>query len=260
MNKFAIHIAKYLYNRIEERKFLAIEIFNRVELKYLLMQADVDALLPLLSEKMKSDAYNPGGKTYPISNIYFDTDANELIIKSLEKPIYKEKLRLRSYGQVHDKGERVFLEIKKKFDGVVYKRRSSFSLSEAEQFLKDGIIPQSEHVNRQVLLEIKDLMKRYELKPKVFISYEMLAFFGKDDSDFRLTLDKNILCRREDLFLDSPVYGKSLLKEGQWLMEAKAFKTFPLWFAHFLSQRKIYKSSFSKYGAEYASYKGEQLV
>ena len=98
------------------------------------------------------------------------------------------------------------------------------------------------------------------LLPKVFISYERLAFFGKDDSDFRLTLDRNILSRREDLFLDSPVYGKALLKEGQWLMEAKAFKTFPLWFAHFLSQRKIYKSSFSKYGAEYASYKGEQLV
>ena len=94
---------------------------------------------------------------------------------------------------MHDKNETVFLEIKKKFDGVVYKRRSSFSLSEAEQFLKDGTIPQNGKVNKQVLLEIKDLMKRYELKPKVFISYERLAFFGKDDSDFRLTLDRNIL-------------------------------------------------------------------
>ena len=107
---------------------MAIEIFNRVELKYLLTQNDVNQLIPLLNEKMKSDAYNPGGKTYPISNIYFDTDSNELIIKSLEKPIYKEKLRLRSYGQVRDKNETVFLEIKKKFDGVVYKRRTSFSL------------------------------------------------------------------------------------------------------------------------------------
>ena len=237
---------------------MAIEIFNRVELKYLLTQNDVNQLIPLLNEKMKSDAYNPGGKTYPISNIYFDTDSNELIIKSLEKPIYKEKLRLRSYGQVHDKNETVFLEIKKKFDGVVYKRRTSFSLFEAEQFLKDGTIPQNGKVNRQVLAEIKDLMKRYELKPKVFISYERLAFFGKDDSDFRLTLDRNILARRDDLFLDSPVYGSALLKDGEWLMEAKAFKTFPLWFAHFLSQRKIYRTSFSKYGNEFALYKADK--
>ena len=109
-----------------------------------------------------------------------------------------------------------------------------------------------------MLAEIKDLMKRYELKPKVFISYERLAFFGKDDSDFRLTLDRNILARRDDLFLDSPVYGSALLKDGEWLMEAKAFKTFPLWFAHFLSQRKIYRTSFSKYGNEFALYKADK--
>ena len=236
---------------------MAIEIFNRVEKKYLLSQEDVDALLPLLKEKMTTDAFNPDGKTYPISNIYFDTDSNELIIKSLEKPVYKEKLRLRSYGQVQNKNETVFLEIKKKFDGVVYKRRSSFTLAEAEQFLKDGEIPQNDKVNKQVLKEIKDLMKRYSLSPKVFISYERLAYFGKDDSDFRLTLDRNILTRREDLKLDSPIYGDNLLKDGQWLMEAKAFKTFPLWFAHFLSQRKINQTSFSKYGNEYKKFRGE---
>lgn len=237
---------------------MAIEIFNRVELKYLLTQEDVDALRPLLEEYMVSDAFNPDGKTYPISNIYFDTDSDELIIKSLEKPVYKEKLRLRSYGQVHSKNETVFLEIKKKYDGVVYKRRTSFTLAQAERFLNDGIISQDEKINLQVLSEIKDLMKRYCLKPKVFISYERLAFFENDDSDFRLTLDKNILCRRKDLLLDSPVYGDNLLPEGQWLMEAKAFKTFPLWFAHFLSSRKIYQSSFSKYGFEFKKYKGDK--
>ena len=237
---------------------MAIEIFNRVELKYLLTQEDVDALRPLLEEYMVSDAFNPDGKTYPISNIYFDTDSDELIIKSLEKPVYKEKLRLRSYGQVHSKNETVFLEIKKKYDGVVYKRRTSFTLAQAERFLNDGIISQDEKINLQVLSEIKDLMKRYCLKPKVFISYERLAFFENDDSDFRLTLDKNILCRRKDLLLDSPVYGDSLLPEGQWLMEAKAFNTFPLWFAHFLSSRKIYQCSFSKYGFEFKKYKGDK--
>ena len=234
---------------------MAIEIFNRVELKYILTQDDVDELIPLLNEKMKSDVYNPDGKTYPVSNVYFDTDSDELIIKSLEKPVYKEKLRIRSYGQVKDKNETVFLEIKKKFDGVVYKRRSLFTLEGARRFLKDGIVPDDKVVNCQVIFEIKDLMKRYELKPKVFISYDRLAFFDKENDDFRLTLDKNILTRREDLLLDSPVYGESLLKEDEWLMEAKAFKTFPLWFAQFLSKRKIYNTSFSKYGSEYRNYK-----
>ena len=93
-------------------------------------------------------------------------------------------------------------------------------------------------------MEIKDLMKRYELKPKVFISYERLAFFGKDDSDFRLTLDRNIISRREDLFLDSPVYGKALLKEGQWLMEAKAFKTFRFGLHIFFRREKYTKARF----------------
>lgn len=235
---------------------MAIEVFNRVELKYIISQQDFESLLPLLKENMNSDIYNPDGKTYPISNIYFDTDSNELIIKSLEKPVYKEKLRLRSYGQVHDKNETVFLEIKKKFDGVVYKRRTSFSLAEAEAFLENGSIPQNEKINHQVLSEIQDLMKRYSLKPKAFISYKRLAFFGKNDSDFRLTLDKDIVTRREDLFLDSPIYGDLLLKENEWLMEAKAFKTFPLWFAHFLSERKIHQTSFSKYGNEYKKYTG----
>lgn len=230
---------------------MAIEIFSRVELKYQLCDEDLNALMPLLGQYMNSDPYNFGGKTYSISNIYFDTPQDELAIKSLEKPVYKEKLRLRSYGRVTDPGQTVYLEIKKKFDGVVYKRRTPFTYKSAVSFLTASELPQNENTNWQVLKEIMDLQKRYELVPRVFISYERLAFFEKDDSDFRLTLDRNILSRREDLKLDSEVYGKPLLPEGTWLMEAKAFKSFPLWFAKFLSSRKIYSRSFSKYGTEY---------
>lgn len=230
---------------------MSIEVFSRVEQKYLLSQQDVDCLLPVLNQYMNSDAFNKDGKCYPISNLYFDTPSDELIIKSLEKPIYKEKLRLRSYGQVKDFSETVFLEIKKKYDGVVYKRRTSFTLQEAYNFIENGVDPTNPKTNWQVLAEIKDLMKRYDLSPKVFISYERLAFFSKVDTDFRLTLDKNIITRREDLKLESPIYGDNLLQDGQWLMEAKAFKSFPLWFAHFLSERKINQTSFSKYGQSF---------
>lgn len=103
--------------------------------------------------------------------------------------------------------------------------------------------------------EIDYIMKYYKLQPKVFISYDRLAFFEKNNSDFRLTIDTNLQTRRTDLRLDSPVYGEQLLPSGKWLMEAKAFKAFPLWFVHFLSERKIYNTSFSKYGTEYTLYK-----
>lgn len=237
---------------------MAIEIFSRVELKYLLSTEDVDALMPLLAENMDCDPYNYGGKTYQISNIYFDTAQNELIIKSLEKPVYKEKLRLRSYGRVENPEQTVFLEIKKKFDGVVYKRRTPFTYKSAIDFIEEQKLPENEKTNWQVLREIMDLQKRYELLPRVFISYERLAFFGNNNSDFRITLDRNILTRREDLKLDSEIYGTPLLQEGMWLMEAKAFKSFPLWFAKFLSNRKIYSRSFSKYGSEYRDYRSKE--
>jgi len=232
---------------------MAIETFNRVECKYLLTNEDVKELLPILNQYMESDKFNRNGETYPISNLYFDTSADELIIKSLEKPIYKEKLRLRSYGQV-DLDDTVFLEIKKKYDGVVYKRRTPFKLREAYDFIYNGTIPKYEKTNWQVFNEIQDFMNRYDLIPKVFISYDRLAFFEKNNSDFRLTLDSNIKTHRNNLRLDIPIFGNELLEENQWLMEAKAFKAFPLWFVHFISKRKINKTSFSKYGNEYKKY------
>lgn len=283
---------------------MPIEVFSRIEQKYLLTQTQVDLLLPILHQYMDSDKFNLDGKTYPISNIYFDTPADELIIKSLEKPIYKEKLRLRSYGQAK-LTDTVFFELKKKYDGVVYKRRTPLILSEAYAFIENGTLPQmvqklqipqnqknlqnaqvlqstqtpktmqntqllqnaqnsqnatffqdSQYpkINLQVFKEIQNLLERYPLIPKLFLSYDRLAFFCKNDSDFRLTLDKNIQSRRNDLRLESKIYGEQLLQDGQWLMEAKAFKAFPLWFVHFLSEHQITQTSFSKYGAEFTRY------
>jgi SPX domain protein involved in polyphosphate accumulation len=109
-------------------------------------------------------------------------------------------------------------------------------------------------MNKQVMKEINYIMNMYNLKPRVFISYDRLAFFEKNNSDFRLTLDTNIQTRRDNLRLDYDIYGNQLLQPGQWIMEAKAFKAFPLWFVHFLSERKIFQTSFSKYGTEYRNY------
>lgn len=240
---------------------MAIEVFNRREIKYMLSDDDRNALLSIIGNYMDSDPFNKDGKTYPISNLYLDTDSDELIIKSLEKPSFKEKIRLRSYGTVA-LSDKVFLESKKKFGGVVNKRRTNFILKDAYDYFETGKVNESQttsdgkilKMNGQVMSEIDYIMHFYSLKPKVFISYDRFAFFEKNNSDFRLTIDTNIQARREDLRLDSPAYGRKLLKEGQWLMEAKAFKAFPLWFVRFLSERKIFQTSFSKYGTEYKTY------
>ena len=240
---------------------MAIEVFNRREVKYMLNDDDKAALLSIIGNYMDSDPFNKDGKTYSICNLYLDTSSDELIRKSLEKPLFKEKIRLRSYGQVSLK-DKVFLESKKKFNGVVNKRRTNFILQDVYKYFDDGTIPQNPFqengkplkMNRQVMKEIDYIMHFYELKPKVFISYDRWAFFEKNNSDFRLTIDTNIQTRRSDLRLDSPTYGEQLLQEGQWLMEAKAFKAFPLWFVRFLSERKLFKTSFSKYGTEYKNY------
>lgn len=236
---------------------MAIEVFNRREIKYLISDEDKNALLNIISDYMDADLYNKDGKPYTICNIYLDTKADELIRKSLEKPAFKEKIRLRSYGQAA-LTDKVYLESKKKYDSVVNKRRTTFTLEDAYKYFESGIITDNPIMNHQVMREIDYIMNFYKLEPRVFISYDRLAFFEKNNSDFRLTIDRNIQTRREDLRLDSPIYGDQLLPEGKWLMEAKAFKSFPLWFVHFLSERKIFSTSFSKYGTEYKNYLNKQ--
>lgn len=236
---------------------MAIEVFNRTEIKYLLTNEDKEALLSIIGNYMDSDPYNKDGKTYSICNLYLDTSADELIVKSLEKPVFKEKIRLRSYGTVA-LTDTVYLESKKKFDSVVNKRRTPVVLQDAYKYFADGTLPVNAKTNHQVLREIDYIMNFYDLQPKVFISYDRLAFFEKGNSDFRLTIDTNIQTRRTDLGLEIPPSGNQLLPPDTWLMEAKAYKAFPLWFVKFLSGRKIYSTSFSKYGTEYKLSKNKQ--
>ena len=127
-------------------------------------------------------------------------------------------------------------------------------MQDAYEYFENGNIIENPQMNKQVMKEINYIMNMYNLKPRVFISYDRLAFFEKNNSDFRLTLDTNIQTRRDNLRLDYDIYGNQLLQPGQWIMEAKAFKAFPLWFVHFLSEQKIFQTSFSKYGTEYRNY------
>ena len=219
-------------------------VFARYELKYLLTAAQKEMLLGAMASYMEPDQY---GKT-TIRNLYYDTDTYLLIRRSIEKPLYKEKLRIRSYGQA-TQDRPIFVELKKKYDGVVYKRRLIMPNRAAMDWLSRGT---SQPEPSQIAAEITYFKELYgTLHPAVFLSYERQAYYGKTDQSFRVTFDNNILCRQTDLSLTSEVYGTPILPAGMTLMEIKCSGGIPLWMTKILSREKIYKTSYSKYGTAY---------
>lgn len=219
-------------------------VFKRCELKYILTLEQKQHLLAVMDRYMSIDKY---GRT-TIRNIYFDTDTYQLIRRSIEKPIYKEKLRVRSYG-LASPDSKVFVELKKKYKSTVYKRRTSTSEYDAMEWLT-GKQASPEHT--QISSEIDYFLKYYAtLHPAVFLSYEREAYYCRDGGDFRVTFDENILARQTDLSLCSEPYGTPLLEDGLVLMELKCSGGVPLWMVRALSEERIYKTSFSKYGTAY---------
>ncbi|MBR1737054.1 MAG: polyphosphate polymerase domain-containing protein [Firmicutes bacterium] len=230
---------------------MAIEVFNRYEHKYILNQKQFDEMIKVMNEYMNPDPYNKDGKPYTITNIYYDTQDDHLIRASLSKPIYKEKLRLRAYGVPKD-GQKVFLEIKKKYNGIVNKRRTTLKLDEAYKFVNSGEKPEIEsYMNKQVINEISYFLKVYDLKPKLYLAYDRIAYFEKGNDDLRISFDQNIRSRREDVQLEIGDHGNLLLEEGQYLMEIKTSLAMPLWLTHTLARLDLKRQSFSKYGAEF---------
>lgn len=226
---------------------MAQEIFQRYEKKYLLTKEQYLDLMCELVKWMYADDYGQ----HTISNIYFDTDNYELIRQSIQKPAYKEKVRMRGYGKIDDNST-VFIELKKKFAGIVYKRRVSMTRAEARTYLQDGVWP--EGGNRQILKEIDYTIGRYQLKPKVYLAYDRMAFVGKENSDLRVTFDRNIRCRDWDVSLLPGQMNVPLLEDEQVLMEVKIPGAMPMWMCKVFSQCKIYPVSFSKYGTYYQRY------
>lgn len=219
-------------------------VFKRYELKYMLSTEQKNIILAAIKPYMELDKY---GRT-AIRNIYFDTDSYRLIRKSIEKPIYKEKLRIRSYQKASLEST-VFVELKKKYEHVVYKRRISCSENEAIDWVCNRIKLKEES---QISREIDYFMDYYGgLHPTVFLSYEREAYCTKVKSDLRLTFDNNILARQTDISLESNIYGTPILEPNKVLMEIKCSGGIPLWLAHTLSELRLYKNSYSKYGTAY---------
>lgn len=216
--------------------------FERVEKKYLLTRQQYRAVRAALCNYIEADDYPKS----TICNVYYDTPDYLLISRSLEKPDYKEKFRLRSYGVPEEDGK-VFLEIKKKYNGVVYKRRVRAPEAEAVDYLNGG--PEPHVKNRQIMNEIDWFIHSYQgLGPGMFLAYDRYAFKGREDPDLRITFDWNIRYRTDHMDLIYGDYGTLLFDEELAIMEIKIPGAAPMWLTDILSDLEIYPRPFSKYG------------
>lgn len=219
---------------------MAQNTFKRIEIKYLLSEEQYNSLMKILEEYMEVDKYGLS----KITSLYFDTEGYDIIRESLEKPQYKEKLRIRGYGEMNE-NSKVFLELKKKYKGTVYKRRIELTYKEAMDYLNDGVKPQTES---QILNEIDYFINFYKPNKRTYIEYMRIALYGKEDRQFRITFDKDIKAKFDEQSLLGVTPDKVLLGEKEYLMEIKGALSMPNWLSSALSELKIYPGSFSKYG------------
>ena len=220
-----------------------VEVMKRYELKYLINREQEEFFKEKVKGHMEVDRF---GKT-SIASLYYDTPERRLIARSIEKPLFKEKMRLRSYGIASDASP-VFLELKRKAYGIVYKRRVQSTIPKVKEFFdQKGEICEGGQINREITY-FRDLYGN--LNPSCLIIYDRTAYF-EPDGDLRLTIDNNPRYRMEDLDLRVSMEGESLLPEGCSILEIKVQQAMPLWLSSILDEGKIYKCSFSKYGEAY---------
>lgn len=226
---------------------MAQNTFKRVEIKYCISEDTYNLLMSALEPYMQVDEY--GLST--IQSIYYDTENYDIIRESLEKPVYKEKLRLRAYGTDINEDSRVYLELKKKYKDIVYKRRIHLPYKEARAYMDLGIYPSEDS---QILREIDYFIKFHNPTKKTYVAYDRIAMFGKSDKDIRITFDSNIRIKFDSEGLDSSKGCEELLQNNDRLMEIKVPGAMPIWLAGILSELKIYPHSFSKYGTACKKY------
>ena len=217
--------------------------FERYEKKYMIRPEQLEQFRRLLDSRLTPDRYFSS----TVCSLYYDTDDYRLIRTSIEKPVYKEKLRLRSYN-VPAQDDNVFLELKSKFKSLGYKRRVMMRADQARDYLAGcGSAPEDNQVQR----ELDWFLKCNPVSPKVFIACDRKAYVLKDDPLFRITFDENLRWRSTELDLCLGSHGSAVLPAGYVLMELKIPQSVPIWLSQLLSTCRIYPVSFSKYGTCY---------
>lgn len=225
---------------------IAQNTFKRYEKKYMLNKRQYEDITKTLTQHTTPDKFG----TYSICNLYFDTDSYEIIRRSIEKPVYKEKLRVRSYG-IPNKDDMVFFELKKKYKKEVFKRRIALTIKEYEDYIYNGVKPTKSH---QILSEIDYYINMYKPYPRIYIAYEREALIGINNKNLRITFDKNIRYRQSALSLRNDDEGTKILDDDKCIMEIKILGAMPVWLSQLLTSMKIYPQSFSKYGYCYQNY------
>ena len=204
----------------------------------------------MISENIEKDEYYQS----TINNIYFDNDNNDLIVNSLEKPIFKAKVRLRSYN-TPTINDYVFLEIKDKYKKIVGKRRIKMTLKEFYDYIDKGI-----YKDNQIMRELDYYFKLFNLKPYIFLAYDRECYHENNNKDLRITIDSNLRSRKDNLNLELGSFGDKYFDEDKYIMEIKALDAMPIWLSRGLSELEIYPTSFSKVGSIYKKIKGSEVL
>jgi hypothetical protein len=221
-------------------------IFKRREIKYIITKEQYTYLRDVFSDYIEPDVYSE----YILQNLYFDTPAWDVIRASIEKPRFKEKMRLRCY-ETPGTETSVFLELKKKYNGIVYKRRAAFPLETLSgQTVREAVADE----DSQIAQELKYYLNRYTVNEKVYISHKRLAFNGIEDMELRLTFDMDLRFRLDGLDFSHPGEGKRIIPDSQVIMEIKTPGGMPLWMVRILNENEIFPASFSKYGRCYTGH------
>ncbi len=254
-------------------------VFERVEKKYRLDARQYRYMMDAVRGHLVPTEF--GAST--VESTYFDTPDFSLIERSLDKPLYKEKLRVRRYVPIDGStaSDEVFVELKKKCKGVVYKRRIAMSDAAATAYLsgdsyehammeypsleaEDGACAFDART-RQIAAEIDAFLRRYrDLRPMILISCDREAFAMPPDAqgtvigedELRVTFDARLSYRN----LDTPCLDNAASREDtvcpligrdEVIMEVKSAGPYPFWLVDALSGCEAYPSSFSKYGTAY---------
>ena len=233
------------------------KIFDRIEKKYLLTREQEQKVLKVIKDNMTEDKYFKS----EVFNIYFDNDNFDTIIKSIESPAFKEKLRARSYGGYN----KVFLEIKTKLKGkeynVGYKRRVLISREDYEDLVgkrKTALELARQKIETpddlQIAKEVDYLIDTLDLKPRILVYYQRESYLG--ENGLRITFDSDLKYRDQDLNFKSTKKDRTFFKdETNIIMEIKAHEVLPLWLVKALSKEKLYPTKFSKIGRIYQELK-----
>ena len=217
-----------------------MNIFRRVEQKYLITSEQYNAFMEALGDKLVKDEYFYND----IYNLYLDAPDHRLIIQSIEKPMYKEKFRVRSYGLAENEDSKVYLEIKKKFDGTSHKRRISMTLGEFYKYVEKGNRPKN--ANPITLAELDYDFEKYNLQPSILINYERYSYYFRGNKDLRVTFDHNVKYRVKKPDLTNGDDMHHIIDKDMYIMEIKSLDSLPIKLSQLLAKLKIYPRGFSK--------------